>query len=202
MSSNAGSLQPRQGPVTSNETGTAEERGIELRRVSCFLTESLLKRVLKKLFPDQRKDERLPLPPLVGYLGTVRSSKPYELSDISASGFCMLTDEQWTPGTEMPITLQRAIDPGPDDAECFTVQATVVRCGTGDVGFSMLLSDDDSHAMFGDPVRVQWISKAEMKAFISRLKAEGTTATEEPVEIQTADRKSGAPLAPVLLPSR
>ena len=81
-----------------NETGSNKEQ-IELRRVECFVTESLLKRILRRIFPDQRKQERMPSPPLVAYLGTQSASRPYDIGDISLTGFCLLTSERWMPGT-------------------------------------------------------------------------------------------------------
>lgn len=158
------------GAVAGVPSANSGSERLELRRVGCYLTESLLKRVLRKIFPDQRKHERIPVPPLVGYLGSVQASKPYELADISTSGFCMLTDERWTPGTEMPITLQMSNVPGESDRECFTVQATVVRSGKDGVGFSILLSENESNAAYGNPLQVRWISRGEMEMFVKRLK--------------------------------
>ena len=158
------------------ETGSNED--IELRRVECFLTESLFKRMLRRIFPDQRKQERLPVPPLVGYLGTACSSKPYDLGDISLTGFCLLTDERWIPGTEMPITLRRTNLPDQNKDDSFTVQATVVRCSEDGVGFSIVLTEEDSMAAYGNPLRVKWVSQEEMGRFIERLKEQ--PVPEEP----------------------
>ena len=180
MSSSAQVLEP--GHVHTGKRAEAAEDGVELRRVSCYVTESLLKRVLRKLFPDQRKHERLPVPPLVGYLGTAKASKPYELSDVSLSGFCMLTDERWTPGTEMPITLQRSSDLGADGPECFTVQATVVRCGNDGVGFSIVLCEEDSQAVYGNPMRVRWMTRSDMERFLKNIKGRPELAAETPVQ--------------------
>jgi hypothetical protein len=149
--------------------GSAE--ALELRRVKCNASEPLLKRLLRKLFPDERKQERVLVPPLVGYLGSVRSSKPYEVGDISLSGFSLLTEERWSPGTEMPITLEKTAD-GDIAPEYFTVQATVVRCGDDGVGFSILLSEEESKAAYGNPLKVRWVSKPEMKQFLNRIKGE------------------------------
>ena len=145
------------------------EEAHELRRVKCELGEPLFRRLLRRLFPDQRKQERIPVPPLVGYLGSVRSTKPYQVGDVSLSGFCLLTEERWTPGTEMPVTLERA---GADELEpeYFTVQATVVRCDEDGVGFSILLSESESNAAHGNSLRVRWVSRQEMALFLSRLK--------------------------------
>ena len=172
MSSNEQRPEPktRYAAVAENGTGTKNGEQIELRRVECFLTESLFKRILRRVFPDRRKQERLPVPPLVGYLGTASSSKSYDLGDISLTGFCLLTDERWIPGTEMPITLQRTNLPSESDIDCFTVQATVVRCDREGVGFSIVLCEENSQAAYGNPLHVKWVTKVEMERFLKRLK--------------------------------
>lgn len=187
MSSNAQGTEPltRNAAVVENGAGTKNDGQVELRRVECFLTESLFKRVLRRVFPDQRRQERQPVPPLVGYLGTASSSKPYELGDISLTGFCLLTDERWIPGTEMPITLKRTNLPAESDADYFTVQATVVRCDTNGVGFSIVLSEEGSMAAYGNPLRVKWITDVEMKRFLQRLKEQPGLPglqVEEPIQ--------------------
>jgi PilZ domain-containing protein len=171
-----------QGSGTAEEVeGTTPGGGeLELRRVACHITESLFKRLLRKLFPDQRKNERHLQPPLVGYLGMMHTSRSYDLGDISVSGFCLLTDERWTPGTEMPITLQRKNLPDGKDPETFTVQATVVRCGENGVGFSIVLCEEASQAIYGNPLRVRWITRQEMEGFLNNLKDK--TSLEEPPE--------------------
>lgn len=156
------------------------DENIELRRVACHLTESLFKRILRKIFPDQRKNERQFQPPLVGYLGMMHTSQSYDLGDISLTGFCLLTDERWTPGTEMPITLQRTNLPEGKDPESFTVQATVVRHGADGVGFSIVLCEDESQAVYGNPLRVRWISRREMEEFLKTLKPPQEEFLQEP----------------------
>ena len=183
MSSNAQELGTKFSTeaVGINAAGSQTDGKMELRRVQCFLTETLFKGVLRRIFPDQRKSERVPVPPLVGYLGTAFSSKPYDLSDISLTGFCLLTDERWMPGTEMPITLQRTNLPDGLERDFFTVQATVVRCEGGGVGFSIVLCEEDSQAAYGNALQVRWVTTETMKLFLQRLKeqpdedAAGTT---------------------------
>ena len=170
MGLNADRLNQGNGAAASEESTTPGDERIELQRVACHLTESLFKRILRKVFPDQRKSERQPQPPLVGYLGMRHTSRSYDLGDISISGFCLLTDERWTPGTEMPITLQRKSLPEGKDPESFTVQATVVRCGTNGVGFSIVLCEEESEAMYGNPLRVRWVTRREMEVFLNTLK--------------------------------
>jgi len=186
MSSNVEWLEATRRNAAIAESGidTRSSEEIDLRRVECFLTESLFKRILRRLFPDQRKQQRQSVPPLVGYLGTAHSSKPYELGDISLTGFCLLTDERWIPGTEMPITLKRTNLPPENDLDCFTVQATVVRCGKDGIGFSIVLCEEDSAAMYGNELRVRWVTRAEMEHFLERLKDQpGSPELQERVSI-------------------
>jgi hypothetical protein len=140
--------------------------------------ESLFKRLLRKMFPDQRKQPRVPIPPLVGYLGTVRGSRPFEVGDISMSGFSLITDERWEPGTEMPVTLLRT-NIAPDQHEDrFTIQATAVRSTEDGVAFSVLLSEEESKAVSDNPLQVPWASRNEMRLFLERLK--GPQEAESP----------------------
>lgn len=183
--------------VAAGVMAAANNEKIELRRVECHLSESLLKRILRRIFPDERKQERLPAPPLVAYLGTASASRPFELSDISMTGFCLLTDERWMPGTEMPITLQSRNLPAENEGESFTVQATVVRCGEGGVGFSIVLCEEDSQAAYGNPLHVRWVTRAEMEMYLKRLTEQPGSQTpqiEKPVQTESAagSRSSGS----------
>jgi hypothetical protein len=97
----------------------------------------LFARFLGWLYPDQRKTNRHVMPPLVAYLGSIRTSKVFEVGDVSSSGFYMLTQERWLPGTEMPVTLQ--CTSGVELPATITLLSTVVRSGTDGVGFSFAL---------------------------------------------------------------
>jgi PilZ domain len=187
MSSNVQRLETktRNVAVAEDRAGARNDETIEFRRVECLLTEPLFKRLLRRVFPDRRKQERMPVPPLVGYLGTASSSKAYDLADISLTGFCLLTDERWIPGTEMPITLQKTNLPSEKNPDCFTVQATVVRCGQDSVGFSIVLCEEESLAAHGNPLRVKWITRAQMKRFLHSVKEQPRSAgVEGPIPAQ------------------
>lgn len=186
MGKNAKLLKHESSADAITESATSDQDEVELRRVACHLTDSLFTRMLRRIFPDQRKSERHLQPPLVGYLGMTHTSRRYDLGDISLSGFCLLTDERWTPGTEMPITLQRISLPEGTDPESFTVQATVVRCGSDGVGFSIVLCEEESDAAYGNPLRVRWITRRDMEEFLQRLK--GQTAGERTVPEESIPR--------------
>jgi hypothetical protein len=63
--------------------------------------------LIRKMFRDQRRHPRVVIPHVVAYLGNAHKSRPYQIINISSGGFCRLTENHWTPGTEMPITLHR-----------------------------------------------------------------------------------------------
>jgi hypothetical protein len=134
------------------------------------VSESLFKRMLRFIFPDQRKQARFPEPPLVGYLGTMHGSRAFEVGDVSLGGFSLVTEERWEPGTEMPITLQRMNVAEGQQEDRFTVQATAVRCTGDGVAFSIVLFEEESNAVVDNPLPVCWASRQEMKLFLDRLK--------------------------------
>jgi len=153
--------------------------------------ESLFKRMLRKVFPDQRKQSRFAGAPLLGYLGTMRGSRPFEVGDVGLGGFSLVTEERWEPGTEMPITLERmnVVEGEPEDR--FTVQATAVRWTEDGVAFSIVLFEEDSKAVSDNPLQVYWASRQEMKLFLERLKGPAETrAASQERQTQSADEGS------------
>jgi hypothetical protein len=83
----------------------------------------------------------------------------------------MAVEERWTPGTEMPITLQREEWDGEESCERVSIQAIAVRCGRGEVGFSIALTPKESIAFSVLPASHSWISKRAMDQFLEKLKA-------------------------------
>lgn len=140
-----------------------------------LLRHSRLEPMIRRMFPDQRKHERLVLPNVVGYLGRAHASRPHQIANISVGGFCLLSDEPWTPGTEMPITLQREEWDGDESSERVTVQAVVVRreereIGFAEVGFSIVLAADESVAFVDSPASSWWIGMKTMRRFLEDLR--------------------------------
>ena len=132
--------------------------------------ESIFKRMLRFVFPDQRKQARYSGPPLIGYLGTMWGSRPFEVGDVGLGGFTLVTEERWLPGTEMPVTLKRMNVAEGEPEDQFTVQAMAVRWTEDGVAFSIVLFEEDSVAVSDNPVHVAWASRQEMKMFLARLK--------------------------------
>ncbi len=98
--------------------------------------EPLMKRLVRWIVPDQRVASRHAMPPVVAYLGHIRTSKIYKIGDISIAGFYMMTEERWIHGTGFPVTLERTDDCAVGQA--LTVYSTVIRTGADGVGFSFL----------------------------------------------------------------
>lgn len=153
------------------QPGAAQEsRDSSLRlQLDHLLRHPRLESIIRKMFPDQRRHERLVLPNVVGYLGKAHASRPHQIANISVGGFCMLSKELWTPGTEMPITLQREDWDGEESPQCVTVQAIVVRRATDEVGFSIVLSAKESNAFTKPLYNSVWISKKAMERFLRNL---------------------------------
>jgi hypothetical protein len=66
------------------------------------------------------------------------------------------------------------------------------------VGFSIVLSEEESNAVHGNPLRVKWMTRQEMAQFLERLKAlPGSELPEEsfqsPVKSATGAQSGTAP---------
>ena len=96
--------------------------------------EPLMRRLIRWICPDQRVANRHATPPLIAWLGMVRSSKEYKVGNVSVAGFYMITEDRWIPGTSFPVTLERTDEAG--IGRSLTIQATVVRVGEDGVAFT------------------------------------------------------------------
>jgi hypothetical protein len=144
--------------------------------------------IIRRLFRDQRRYPRFVSPHVVAYLGNAHASRPHQVANISVSGFCMLSEEHWTPGTEMPITLQREEWDGEESSETISLQAIVARCESGEVGFSIALTPAESIAFSLFPTNDLWVSKREMERFLDDLKR------PKPPRLMMVDRPRERPL--------
>jgi hypothetical protein len=149
--------------TTIQQLGERVETDSQLRK-----RDSLITRFLRWIYPDQRNAARHPVPPLVAFLGTARSSPQYGVGDISAAGFYMLTPERWLPGTEMPVTIQRTDSTGTDQTDAITVLSTVVRIGTDGVAFAFVLPKSEQ-VEYGDSLGT-WATKKHLDRFLTCLK--------------------------------
>lgn len=116
-------------------------------------------RFLSTLYPDlqldtvkdrQRRARRAPriaVPGLVGYYFTGGKPVPYEIRNISVTGFYMLTTVRWSPGTIIRVTLQIADSDGENPADTITVHSRVVNWDRTGAGFEFVLPGfmEDDH---------------------------------------------------------
>jgi len=128
-----------------------------------------MNRFLRWLYPNQRKADRHPEPPLVAYLGTGRTSQEFPVGDVSANGFFMITAERWLPGTVMPVTLQRAGTGESDPAASIIMESKVVRSGPDGVGFAFVLPERATPE--SDDAQLEgWGDKDALERFLQSLK--------------------------------
>jgi hypothetical protein len=138
----------KQPDVTSHLAGIkvihSSNRALEKSMTASRPKDPLMKRLMRWLVPDQRVANRHTTPPVVAYLGMLRSSKLYKISDISVAGFYMLTEDRWIAGTGFPVTLERTDETS--QGQTLTVFSTVVRTGADGVGFTFLQPETENSA--------------------------------------------------------
>jgi hypothetical protein len=121
------------------------------------------------LSSDRRRAHRHPLPGVVAYYWTGSTPRAYQIADISSSGFYVLTEERWFPGTMVLMTLQRTDRAGKNLDDSIAVQSRVVRWGSDGLGLAFVLSravDLNS----GESLRENGADKKTLERFLDRLK--------------------------------
>lgn len=121
------------------------------------------------LSSDRRRAHRHPLPGLVAYYWTGSAPKAYQIADVSSSGFYVLTEERWFPGTMVLMTLQRTDGAGRNLDDSIAVQSRVVRWGNDGLGLAFVPSravDPKS----GEALRENGADKKTLDRFLERLK--------------------------------
>jgi len=83
---------------------------------------------------------RMPLPGLVAYYFTGGTPIAYQIGDISATGFFMITEERPFIGSVIRVTLQRTDENGANLDDSIMVNATVMRWDSDGVGLKFMLS--------------------------------------------------------------
>jgi hypothetical protein len=118
---------------------------------------------------DRRRAPRHPLPGVVAYYWTGSTPRAYPIADISTTGFYVLTEERWFPGTMVLMTLQRTDSSGRNLDDSIAVQSRVVRWGSDGLGLAFVLSkavDPQS----GESIREKGVDKRSLERFLERLK--------------------------------
>ncbi len=129
---------------------------------------------------DRRRAPRQPLPGLVAYYWTGSTPRAYQIADVSSTGFYVLTEERWFPGTMVLMTLQRTDHTGKNLDDSIAVQSRVVRWGSDGLGLAFVLSKAvDPHS--GESIREHGADKKTLDRFLERLK-------ESSAELRVAGR--------------
>ena len=118
------------------------------------------------LSSDRRRAHRQPLPGLVAYYWTGSAPRAYQIADISSSGFYLLTEERWFPGTMVLMTLQRTDSGGQNLDDSIAVQSRVVRWGSDGLGLAFVLASPNN----GESLREHGADKKTLDRFLARLK--------------------------------
>lgn len=132
---------------------------------------SLLSWIQNWLSSDRRRAPRHPLPGLVAYYWTGSTPRAYQIADISSSGFYVLTDERWFPGTMVLMTLQRTDSAGKNLDDSIAVQSRVVRWGSDGLGLAFVLSKAGDPNR-GESMREDGADKKMLERFLERLKGD------------------------------
>jgi uncharacterized membrane protein (UPF0127 family) len=142
----------------SSESRT-EKRGSLLGWIQNWLSSSA----------DRRRAPRHPLPGVVAYYWTGSAPRAYPIADISSTGFYVLTEERWFPGTMVLMTLQRTDGSGKNLNDSIAVQSRVVRWGSDGLGLAFVLAKT-ADPQSGESARENGVDKRTLERFLERLK--------------------------------
>jgi hypothetical protein len=94
------------------------------------------------IFPDPidpRAEKRETVEWLVAYFFTGGNPEPQKVRDVCQNGIYIYTEERWSPGSIIRLTLTDAREPSPERS--MTLNAKVVRWGNDGVGFQFVLKN-------------------------------------------------------------
>jgi hypothetical protein len=89
---------------------------------------------------DRRRAARHYVPGMVAHYFTGGAPKPKNVADISMSGFYLLTDERWMPGTMIQMTLQKPCAQG-EKKQSINVLSRIVRRGSDGVAAEFVMPE-------------------------------------------------------------
>jgi hypothetical protein len=140
-----------------------------------------LKRLFGKVFSrDRRTAERLPAADLSAYYWTGAAPAHHGIRDISSTGFYLVTEERWYPGTLVMMTLQKTGDTPDGSERSIAVQSKAVRWGTDGVGLEFILPDGKGRR--DDTALRSGADRKSLDRFLQGLSAENGRAIVNQVE--------------------
>jgi hypothetical protein len=92
----------------------------------------------KLMSQQQQRAPRHIEPRLVGFYWDGAVPKPRYIRDVSSTGFYLLTEERWYPGTLITMTLQRTEKANDGSKRSIAVQARVIRRGEDGVAVAFV----------------------------------------------------------------
>ena len=91
------------------------------------------------MFQHQRRAPRYIEPRLVAFYWDGAAPEPRYIRDVSSTGFYLLTEQRWYPGTLITMTLQRTEKSSDGSKNSIAVQAKVIRPGDDGVALAFVL---------------------------------------------------------------
>ena len=91
------------------------------------------------MFQHQRRAPRYIEPRLVAFYWDGAAPEPRYIRDVSSTGFYLLTEQRWYPGTLITMTLQRTEKTDDGSKSSIAVQAKVIRSGDDGVALAFVL---------------------------------------------------------------
>lgn len=88
----------------------------------------------------RERAKRNRFPRLVAYYWNGGSPKALRVGDVGSTGFYLITEDRWSPGTQILMTLQHTEGDAESPENSVTVPARVVRAGPDGVGFEFVAS--------------------------------------------------------------
>jgi PilZ domain len=119
---------------------------------------------------DKRKAKREVAQRLVAFFWNGGAPTPYAIRDISSTGFYLVTEERWHPGTMITMTLQRSDTGTATPENCLAILSKVVRLDDHGVGFAFVLQEETSRTAANK--RRALAGKKALESFLQRLKSD------------------------------
>jgi hypothetical protein len=118
---------------------------------------------------DPRQSERLSNPPLIAHYWTGGPPRAHKIADLSSTGLYLLTNDRWTPGTRILITLQRTDEERNPRDRGLAVEFMILRWGRDGLG-GVFIPSVPGISFNPAGVNLKGASKAVLEAFVERMR--------------------------------
>ena len=131
-------------------------------------TKNWLQRLWSPEPPEPRQAPRETFPSLSAHFWTGGISVEYEVRDISLTGLYVVTDERWSPGTQIRMTLTDSEESSTKNS--ITANTRVIRWGNDGVGLTFLMENEKDMHRGNAPV-ISSIVKKDLIRFLELAKS-------------------------------